>query len=87
MATATLCMAVQAYVQEALVSFPYDANWIQPSESDYSRQYWNAVKAQVQVLAAPQRAVHLASDTKAFAYSLASAPSLLSMTLKAFIQV
>ena len=46
MATAPLSMAIQGYAQAALVSFPQDSNWIQPSASDLNNAYWNAVKGQ-----------------------------------------
>jgi hypothetical protein len=46
MATAPLSMAIQGYAQAALVSFPQDSNWIQPSDSDLNNAYWNAVKGQ-----------------------------------------
>jgi len=46
MATAPLSMAIQGYAQAALVRFPQDSNWIQPSDSDVNSAYWNAVKGQ-----------------------------------------
>ena len=46
MATAPLSMAIQGYAQAALVSFPQDSHWIQPSDSDLNNAYWNAVKGQ-----------------------------------------
>jgi len=46
MARAPLSMVIHGYAQAALVSYPQDSHWIQPSDSDLNSTYWNTVKVQ-----------------------------------------